>query len=138
MLASRRALSLLRLPTQRVAATTFQDRTFNQRREYAGMFDSIMDVVNKAGGANKIKEMMTKTYEGESKNGLVKISLRGDDTIQKVSVEPELLQRSTTIVENSIEEALSSAVRQKQAAMIQDWMKGGGPPGGFGNMPVPR
>ena len=80
-------------------------------QQRTGMFDSIGDIINQAGGAERIKDMMGKEYEGSSNCGLISVVVKGDDTLGSVRVDDEILKKDTVTVGRAIQEAVNAGLK---------------------------
>lgn len=90
------------------------------------MFDGLKNLNNLRQQAKKIKEELDKeTLIGSSEGGKIQITMNGNQEIQAVHVDPELLSPDNqSRIEQGIKDAIKQCVNQLQSTMAKKMQSG--------------
>lgn len=81
-------------------------------QQRTGIFDSLGDAITKSGGMEELQNLLKKEFLGSSDDGLVNCTIKGDDSVASVKVDPSLLKKDISILEKSIKEAVNDGLKR--------------------------
>lgn len=98
------------------------------------MFGDKLKLAGLLKNAGKIQEMMEQAQEklnhievvGEAGAGMVKVTMTAKQDVKSVKIDPELLKEDTTVVEELMAAAISSAIQKALAAAKDEMSSAGG------------
>jgi hypothetical protein len=94
--------------------------------KFEPMFNKLKQIKDLRSQANEMKNMLAQeTVTGEAKGGKITIVMDGNQEIQSVNIDPELLSPDNKKnVEDGIREAVQSAVKEVQKIMVKKMQSG--------------